>query len=835
MSFCNIQVKRNSSEYKVINKQGKESILYPVIVTNINDNTYNDNKDYFDDLLSDGKIQSLDNKELALGIYSIAYNSDKSEQYWLNENRYLELLKPTKLLNNTRYIKPDVSEVFKDNPELANQVYETLGFKNKNYASKLKEIVNRRKLATKQDLKNSQLIENIRVNKSQSKSLKPNEADLNLASIMLYGHRYSDLNDMNYLDDNIMNINNPDEMRLEAKTLAYRILNDLMFNIEEINEFYDEIKENPKYATTLTNSKNPIKEFFENDIFEEVEKTNLQITSQQKQEALQKYSQYLNTVFPNSKIKDVVYHSTKADKLNIVSKRIDDSVFWMGTKDNIKIGFYSTTNKEYSQSFITDINEKDEPVLNGNTFSLLINIENPFYANSNDTTGIQIEGITEEQKNELDENGYDGILDLDEKYTTEDIVIFEPEQVHILGSKQDIEGFKNYIQSNKMFRLQTNPDYYNLLQDAEKTKQYLDYDNAKSLIQDYMKVSKDINQQEVAKFILANIDKINPRIKPFPLKLRNEDAYGQYDHLTNTIFYNPETLPSNPDLLLYLFNHEMIHALTMSPMMRDAIMKDGKLIEIINKIREEFTEYDDYGFTDEFEFVAEYLTNIKFKRKVNTKLSQPTYKSFFDTILDLIRNIFSGNKNLASIENMFKDIIEKSTISDYYSNRDMLNDYVLKQKEVYDSGTMSNPPLYLEDLLDKPQIGNMSPMEKKNIIIDKYGKKFGKNKTIIDPQSNWGKLTSEIAEYNKGYGNKVLSLYQAPNGEWYIKIVEDKLDNKIGQLKGLKKDINENEISKMPTFNYTQYIDDLDFLSEDESEFVNSLFENGEQTLTCSI
>lgn len=484
MSFCNIQVKRNSSEYKVMNKQGKESILYPVIVTNINNNTYNDNKDYFDDLLSDGKIQSLDNKELALGIYSIAYNSDNSEQYWVN--------------NIDTLLQPSITNVI------------------------------------------------------------------------------------------------------------------------------------------------PLK-------------------------------------------------------------------------------------------------------------------------------------------------------------------------------------------------LQTNPDYYNLLQDAEKTKQYLDYDNAKSLIQDYMNVTKDNNQKEVARFILANIDKINPRIKPFPLKLRNEDAYGQYDHLTNTIFYNPETLPSNPDLLLYLFNHEMIHALTMSPMMRDVVNKDGKLIEIINKIRGEFTEYDDYGFTDEFEFVAEYLTNIKFKRKVNTKLSQPTYKNFFDTLLDLIRKVFTGNKNLASIENMFKDIIEKSTISDYYANRAMLDEYVFKQKDVYDSGTMSNPPLYLEDMLDKPQIGNMSPMEKKNIIIDKYGKKFGKNKTIIDPQSNWGKLTFEIAEYNKGYGNKVLSLYQAPNGEWYIKIVEDKLDNKIGQLKGLKKDINENEISKMPTFNYTQYIDDLDFLSEDESEFVNSLFENGEQTLTCSI
>ena len=50
------------------------------------------------------------------------------------------------------------------------------------YADKLKVISERRALATKSDLQNSQLIKDIRVDKTQPKELKPNSADNNLAA-----------------------------------------------------------------------------------------------------------------------------------------------------------------------------------------------------------------------------------------------------------------------------------------------------------------------------------------------------------------------------------------------------------------------------------------------------------------------------------------------------------------------------------------------------------------------------------------------------------------------------------------------------------------------------
>ena len=129
------------------------------------------------------------------------------------------------------------------------------------YASKLKEIFDKRKLATKADLKNSQLIKDIRVDKTQSKTIKPNKADKNLASIMLYGKTYNELIEQGL----------PEEA-LEAETLAYRILNDLLVNIND-SLFYKEIVQiDPSIATTLTTNENPVKEYFESDIFEQAEK-----------------------------------------------------------------------------------------------------------------------------------------------------------------------------------------------------------------------------------------------------------------------------------------------------------------------------------------------------------------------------------------------------------------------------------------------------------------------------------------------------------------------------------------------------------------------------------
>jgi hypothetical protein len=111
------------------------------------------------------------------------------------------------------------------------------------YASILREIARRRDMVTDSDLKNSQLIKDIRVDKSQPKELKPNKADLNLTAIMLYGKRYDEIRDKynGRFDEYGEPIDEISDGKFESETLAYRILNDLLFNLDEINQIEDGI------------------------------------------------------------------------------------------------------------------------------------------------------------------------------------------------------------------------------------------------------------------------------------------------------------------------------------------------------------------------------------------------------------------------------------------------------------------------------------------------------------------------------------------------------------------------------------------------------------------
>ena len=77
-------------------------------------------------------------------------------------------------------------------------------------------------------------------------------------------------------------------------------------------------------------------------LFDEVTKyfnlrKNNQITPEQKQQAQQLYSQYLDTIFPDSKVKDIVYHGT-LDKI----ESFDKSKIGKNTIKDRPKGFYFT-------------------------------------------------------------------------------------------------------------------------------------------------------------------------------------------------------------------------------------------------------------------------------------------------------------------------------------------------------------------------------------------------------------------------------------------------------------------------------------------------------------
>ncbi len=80
-------------------------------------------------------------------------------------------------------------------------------------------------------------------------------------------------------------------------------------------------------------------------------------------------------------------------------------------------------------------------------YSLLFNLKNPYIADSLDAAMIL-------SRNDLKEKGYDGVIirgfendkgRLIETGFGDEYVAFEPEQIHILGSQADVQGFKDFV------------------------------------------------------------------------------------------------------------------------------------------------------------------------------------------------------------------------------------------------------------------------------------------------------------------------------------------------------------------------------------------------------
>lgn len=139
-----------------------------------------------------------------------------------------------------------------------------------------------------------------------------------------------------------------------------------------------------------------------------------QITPQQKQQSLQLYSQYLNTIFPDSKVKDIVYHGTNAE-----FDKFDKSFIKKDGVNSFGEKFYFLPKNMLHMIF------KEQRIL-----PVILNM--PTYTD-----------YFEQGSYETNDN-----VRRFEKGVLEELAVIEPEQIHILGSKQDIEGFKEFVDNS---------------------------------------------------------------------------------------------------------------------------------------------------------------------------------------------------------------------------------------------------------------------------------------------------------------------------------------------------------------------------------------------------
>jgi hypothetical protein len=377
---------------------------------------------------------------------------------------------------NKNLIKPGVEELFDSNPELANQVYEALGFNNvitpndkvvfghpgigKTFAKKSNDFIdvdedykeehtmqkilraNAKNTGKKEDLKEWEDYVNTWWNKVKTDAKKSGKQIFvsNLPILRMFPQDFDKV------------------ITMSKNTFTSRA--------KQRNDYEQGETEDWKNSLDVEIAKIDKSKVVSTDRY----LSDLFITPQQKQQALQQYSQYLNQIFPNSVVKDIVYHGT--DATNITEFRVSDGVHGEGIYFQTKHGPYHTG------------------TFGKNTYSAIVNSSNPFTFYKSYTgydkelsekwiemrTAYEASGnlrnLAEDFNTYIKGLGHDSLkVQVGDKAREEEefyYIMFNPKQIHILGSKQDIEGFQQFVNNSQT---DSNNAEYNVTTDLDVVAQ----------------------------------------------------------------------------------------------------------------------------------------------------------------------------------------------------------------------------------------------------------------------------------------------------------------------------------------------------------------------------
>jgi len=153
----------------------------------------------------------------------------------------------------------------------------------------------------------------------------------------------------------------------------------------------------------------------------------------------EQYSQYLDSIFPDSKIKGINYHGTEYQQK---FEKFDSKLSGSQTREGLQTkGFWFTYQRDVAEDF------------GSNVISVLLNIKNPYKAKVKLTESFpyiktfpdQVESVNEAIKKGYDSAFIDVLENLEYGRGTTELVVFEPEQIHILGNENDVQGFRQFI------------------------------------------------------------------------------------------------------------------------------------------------------------------------------------------------------------------------------------------------------------------------------------------------------------------------------------------------------------------------------------------------------
>ena len=153
------------------------------------------------------------------------------------------------------------------------------------------------------------------------------------------------------------------------------------------------------------------------------------------------YIKYLNTIFPNSLVSDIVYHG---GTLNPSDRGKDSYTGIFGGKH----GIYFTGSKLRAKSYMKGGNKEYQN--RSQIFYAKINIQNPIPPKIWNKWKFGLDSISDNEYKIIKQNNYDGGIEKDRlsciniNYCSQ-YVVFTKSQIHILGSNEDINMFKKYL------------------------------------------------------------------------------------------------------------------------------------------------------------------------------------------------------------------------------------------------------------------------------------------------------------------------------------------------------------------------------------------------------
>jgi len=441
------------------------------------------------------------------------------------------------------------------------------------------------------------------------------------------------------------------------------------------------------------------------------------------------YMQYLSTIFKTSKVKDIVYHVSEIEgieefKTKNLNKRGGtkffeafsnnstlDGAFFTNELSKAKFLYGTGVTTNYDVEFDEETGEMFEKEVYFKNpeyvYTVLLNIKNPYKGTRKNTNNEKIKNYDSallEAKEAVEYIQNSGKIDFIE-YT--EYVVFEPEQIHILGSKQDIEGFKDFVkESSKPKVSQITDEYGNTWNEVEiksefKQKIYLNLSNQLSKLPNNQWFNRTI-QPIINRFskMFPNVRSVVISEKEIPSEVKS--IVDKLDKQINSFFHKGQVYiikeRVTKDIAIEEFLHPFINALEQdNPELYKSLLLEAK--KLFPELKEEvFTKYGKV-YSSIFDLNREFLTQALTK-KVSEQT--PEQETFFQKFKSWIRNILDrlfGNEattreismldetmsltDLASIlnENNTQFNFNSDTNTTYYSlNEEEITNYLNRSK-----------------------------------------------------------------------------------------------------------------------------------------------------------